>query len=282
MPRRLGQHFLRPASVEKLLCGDRAGAATTCSWRSARAAARSRFRSPTRCARVVAVELDGALAGRLRARAPRQRRDRLRRRARDRSRGARPRGRPPGRATSPTTSRARCCGASSTCAAIVRDLHVMLQDEVARRVASPPGSKEYGILSVLYAALDGRRRSPRAFRPAPSTRRRRCTRPCSELAFATSPAHRLTIWAPSSAFSRGPSATAEERLKTTSEIAILTSRNTLGPSISRGHAEPRRYPLWSSQRSGGRWRERCRGRGSESSRGRRIEADPPRPARRPR
>jgi 16S rRNA (adenine1518-N6/adenine1519-N6)-dimethyltransferase len=27
----------------------------------------------------------------------------------------------------------------------------MLQDEVARRVASPPGSKEYGILSVLYA-----------------------------------------------------------------------------------------------------------------------------------
>jgi 16S rRNA (adenine1518-N6/adenine1519-N6)-dimethyltransferase len=33
----------------------------------------------------------------------------------------------------------------------VRDLHVMLQDEVARRVASPPGSKEYGILSVLYA-----------------------------------------------------------------------------------------------------------------------------------
>jgi 16S rRNA (adenine1518-N6/adenine1519-N6)-dimethyltransferase len=33
----------------------------------------------------------------------------------------------------------------------VRDLHVMLQEEVARRVASPPGSKEYGILSVLYA-----------------------------------------------------------------------------------------------------------------------------------
>jgi 16S rRNA (adenine1518-N6/adenine1519-N6)-dimethyltransferase len=35
----------------------------------------------------------------------------------------------------------------------VRDLHVMLQEEVARRVASPPGSKEYGILSVLYALL---------------------------------------------------------------------------------------------------------------------------------
>ena len=32
----------------------------------------------------------------------------------------------------------------------VRDLHVMLQEEVARRIASPPGSREYGILSVLY------------------------------------------------------------------------------------------------------------------------------------
>lgn len=33
----------------------------------------------------------------------------------------------------------------------VPDAHVMLQDEVARRIASPPGSKEYGILSVLFA-----------------------------------------------------------------------------------------------------------------------------------
>jgi 16S rRNA (adenine1518-N6/adenine1519-N6)-dimethyltransferase len=32
----------------------------------------------------------------------------------------------------------------------LRDLHVMLQDEVARRVAAGPGSKEYGILSVFY------------------------------------------------------------------------------------------------------------------------------------
>ena len=35
----------------------------------------------------------------------------------------------------------------------VKDLHVMLQEEVARRVAARPGSKEYGILSVLYAPL---------------------------------------------------------------------------------------------------------------------------------
>jgi 16S rRNA (adenine1518-N6/adenine1519-N6)-dimethyltransferase len=33
----------------------------------------------------------------------------------------------------------------------VRDAHLMLQEEVARRIASPPGSKEYGILSVLFA-----------------------------------------------------------------------------------------------------------------------------------
>ena len=32
----------------------------------------------------------------------------------------------------------------------VKDVHVMLQEEVARRVAASPGSKEYGILSVLY------------------------------------------------------------------------------------------------------------------------------------
>ena len=31
------------------------------------------------------------------------------------------------------------------------DAHLMLQKEVAERVASPPGSKAYGILSVLYA-----------------------------------------------------------------------------------------------------------------------------------
>jgi 16S rRNA (adenine1518-N6/adenine1519-N6)-dimethyltransferase len=31
-----------------------------------------------------------------------------------------------------------------------RDLHVMVQAEVADRIASPPGSKEYGVLSVLF------------------------------------------------------------------------------------------------------------------------------------
>ena len=49
--------------------------------------------------------------------------------------------------------------------------HVMLQEEVARRIASPPGSKEYGILSVLFALwADVRivlRFPPGAFQPPP-------------------------------------------------------------------------------------------------------------------
>ena len=53
----------------------------------------------------------------------------------------------------------------------LRDVHVMLQDEVARRVASPPGSREYGILSVLYALWADTdiplRFPPGAFQPPP-------------------------------------------------------------------------------------------------------------------
>ncbi len=53
----------------------------------------------------------------------------------------------------------------------VVDLHVMLQEEVARRVAAPPGSREYGILSVLYALFAEVdmpvRFPPGAFAPAP-------------------------------------------------------------------------------------------------------------------
>jgi 16S rRNA (adenine1518-N6/adenine1519-N6)-dimethyltransferase len=33
----------------------------------------------------------------------------------------------------------------------IRDAHVMLQEEVARRVAAGPGSRDYGILSILYS-----------------------------------------------------------------------------------------------------------------------------------
>lgn len=51
------------------------------------------------------------------------------------------------------------------------DAHYMLQAEVADRVAAPPGSRTYGLLSVLVqAAFEPRvlqRLSPGAFRPAP-------------------------------------------------------------------------------------------------------------------
>jgi 16S rRNA (adenine1518-N6/adenine1519-N6)-dimethyltransferase len=53
----------------------------------------------------------------------------------------------------------------------VPDAHVMLQEEVARRIASPPGSKEYGILSVLFALWAEvtlvLRFPPGAFQPPP-------------------------------------------------------------------------------------------------------------------
>ncbi len=52
-----------------------------------------------------------------------------------------------------------------------RDLHVVIQEEVARRVAAAPGSREYGILSVLlglHADLDVPLRfPPGAFDPPP-------------------------------------------------------------------------------------------------------------------
>jgi len=52
-----------------------------------------------------------------------------------------------------------------------KDAHLMLQKEVAERVASPPGSKAYGILSVFYALWADvsivQRLKPRDFTPPP-------------------------------------------------------------------------------------------------------------------
>jgi 16S rRNA (adenine1518-N6/adenine1519-N6)-dimethyltransferase len=169
MPRRLGQHFLRPASVERLLhaieprredkfleIGAGGGALTL------PLAARSR--------RVVAVELDGALAARLRERAPANvevvEGDALRL-----DLGAlapadsRLVGNLPYYVSSPLLRRFLALRGR------VRDAHVMLQEEVARRVAAAPGSREYGILSVLYglwADVDVPLRfPPGAFEPPP-------------------------------------------------------------------------------------------------------------------
>jgi 16S rRNA (adenine1518-N6/adenine1519-N6)-dimethyltransferase len=149
MPRRLGQHFLRPASVERLVrviapapddvfleVGPGKGALT--------------LPLAARAARVVAVEIDAALAEDLRRRAPANveivTADALAADLRSLvPRGSRLAGNLPYYVSSPLLRRFLSLRDH------VRDLHVMLQDEVARRVASPPGSKAYGILSVLYA-----------------------------------------------------------------------------------------------------------------------------------
>jgi 16S rRNA (adenine1518-N6/adenine1519-N6)-dimethyltransferase len=169
MPRRLGQHFLSAPWVEKLLrvidprpddvfleIGPGTGALT--------------FPLAARCARVVAVEVDRALAARLRARAAPNveivEGDAL---AVDLRallpRGARVAGNLPYYISSPLLRRFLDLHDH------VRDLHALLQEEVARRVASPPGSKEYGILSVSYALWAETdlplRVPPGAFRPPP-------------------------------------------------------------------------------------------------------------------
>ncbi len=169
MPRRLGQHFLRPGSVEKLLgvlspapddvfleIGPGRGALT--------------LPLAARAARVVAVEIDAVLADEVRRRAPANveivtadalTAD-LRSLAPD---GARLVGNLPYYVSSPLLRRFLSLRGH------VRDVHVMLQEEVARRVASPPGSKEYGILSVLYALWTDTeivaRFPPGAFSPPP-------------------------------------------------------------------------------------------------------------------
>jgi 16S rRNA (adenine1518-N6/adenine1519-N6)-dimethyltransferase len=151
MPRRLGQHFLRPASVEKLLrviaplhdqvfleIGPGAGALT--------------LPLAQRAARVVAVEIDARLAERLAARAPANvslvRADALEADLRALvPSGSRLVGNLPYYVSSPLMRRFLALRGH------LCDLHVMLQEEVARRIASPPGSREYGILSVLYGLV---------------------------------------------------------------------------------------------------------------------------------
>jgi len=148
MARRLGQHFLRPASVERLLraidprpdevfleIGPGRGALT--------------LPLAARVERVVAVELDGRLAAGLRERAPGNVHivtgDALEVDLRALvPPGSRVAGNLPYYVSSPLLRRVLDLRGH------VRDLHAMLQEEVARRVAARPGSKEYGILSVLY------------------------------------------------------------------------------------------------------------------------------------
>jgi 16S rRNA (adenine1518-N6/adenine1519-N6)-dimethyltransferase len=169
MPRRLGQHFLRAASVERLLralspgpedvfleIGPGQGALT--------------LPLAARVSRVVAVELDGRLAASLRSRAPANLEvvegDALEVDLRSLvPMGSRLAGNLPYSISSPLLRR------FLNLRGHLRDIHVMLQEEVARRVAAGPGSKEYGILSVLvglYAEVSVPLRfPPGAFKPPP-------------------------------------------------------------------------------------------------------------------
>jgi 16S rRNA (adenine1518-N6/adenine1519-N6)-dimethyltransferase len=148
LPRRLGQHFLRPASVERLL---RAIAPRAEDVFLEIGPGRGALTLPlaARAARVVAVELDPRLAADLRARAPANVQlvegDALEVDLRGLvPAGSRVAGNLPYYVSSPLLRRILDLRGH------VRDVHAMLQDEVARRVAARPGSKEYGILSVLY------------------------------------------------------------------------------------------------------------------------------------
>lgn len=188
MPRRLGQHFLRVAWVERLLrvidprpdevfleIGPGAGALTV--------------PLAARAARVVAVEIDVTLVARLRGRAPANveivEADALRADlAALAPAGARVVGNLPYYISSPLLRR------FLELRGRVRDVHVLLQEEVARRVASPPGSKEYGILSVLFALWADTdiplRVPPGAFDPPPKVwsallRARMADRPRTEV-----------------------------------------------------------------------------------------------------
>jgi 16S rRNA (adenine1518-N6/adenine1519-N6)-dimethyltransferase len=172
MPRRLGQHFLRASAVERLVrvidpqsvdcileIGPGAGALT--------------LRLASRVKKLVAVELDARLARRLRERAPSNveivEGDAL---AIDLPSlvppGSRLVGNLPYYISSPLMRRFLELRGHLT------DLHVMLQEEVARRIASPPGSREYGILSVLFGLWTRSeivlRLPPGAFSPPPKVR----------------------------------------------------------------------------------------------------------------
>ena len=169
MGRRLGQHFLRPASAEKLVraidprpdqrfleIGPGGGALTAplCA----------------RAAHVTAIELDGRLADALDRRALPNltvvRGDALKVDLDPLApAGTRLAGNLPYFISSPLLRRFLALRDR------VPDAHLMLQEEVARRIASPPGSKEYGILSVLYALWADveivLRFPPAAFQPPP-------------------------------------------------------------------------------------------------------------------
>jgi 16S rRNA (adenine1518-N6/adenine1519-N6)-dimethyltransferase len=170
--RRFGQHFLKPASVERLLRVIDPGADEDFLEIGAGAGALT-IPLAGRCRSVKAVELDTRLVDRLRDRVP----ENVEVVSGDAlsidleslfKRGGRLVGNLPYAISSPLMRRLLDLRAR------IRDMHVMLQEEVAERLAASPGSKAYGILSVLYglwADLDiPLRFGPGCFSPPPAVR----------------------------------------------------------------------------------------------------------------
>jgi 16S rRNA (adenine1518-N6/adenine1519-N6)-dimethyltransferase len=148
VPRRLGQHFLKAASVERLIRVVDPRPTETFLEIGAGAGALTLPLAP-RVARLVAVELDARLAARLRERVP----DNVEVVVGDARHvdlaslvptGTRVVGNLPYYVSSPLLRRFLDLRRH------VADLHVMLQEEVARRIAAAPGGRDYGILSVLF------------------------------------------------------------------------------------------------------------------------------------
>lgn len=169
MRRRLGQHFLRPAAVERLLDAIAPRADETFLEIGAGHGALT-IPLAERAGRVVAVELDPRLFDALRRRAPPNvalvQGDALSVELTSLvPKGSRLVGNLPYYVSSPLLRRFLQMRSHFA------DLHVMLQDEVARRVAAAPGSRDYGILSVLYtlwAEVDRPLRfPPGSFSPPP-------------------------------------------------------------------------------------------------------------------
>lgn len=150
MPRRLGQHFLRPGGVARLISAIAPRPDETFLEIGPGNGALS-LPLAERAGRVVAVEIDAALVERLRSR-PHPRLEIVHSDAlkADLARlvppGSRLVGNLPYYISSPLLRRALALRDHFF------DMQFMVQEEVARRVASPPGSKDYGILSVLFAA----------------------------------------------------------------------------------------------------------------------------------
>jgi 16S rRNA (adenine1518-N6/adenine1519-N6)-dimethyltransferase len=146
--RRLGQHFLKSGAVERLLRVVDPAASETFLEIGAGGGALTRPLA-SRAGRVVAVEIDSRLAAHLRAAALPNvnvvEGDALTLElaplAPD---GARVVGNLPYYVSSPILRKVLELRGR------VRDVHVMVQEEVAERIASPPGSKAYGVLSVLF------------------------------------------------------------------------------------------------------------------------------------